>query len=289
MCTPYSYTCNTLTHIHTLYDLFSFFVCAGFHFVQVFTACKLRDDNSSEGFLKYTYDGNQSMYLDVPTATYIPTMPGAEIATQRWNSPSIRMGEIHKKELENICVERLVRFTDHGREYLERKVRPGVKVMRREPGEVTMLHCLVYGFYPRAVDVKWMKNRTDEVPTYQTTHVLPNPDGTYQIRVSVEVIPQEGDSYSCYVDHSSLEEPLLVDWDPEQEVPLSVIISVGVISVLVLIAVVVGVVIYRMTRGLPAEMKKSSATAVTAVAEDRDLLCMSMRPPLLPPARLTSR
>ncbi|XP_066435933.1 major histocompatibility complex class I-related gene protein-like isoform X2 [Eleutherodactylus coqui] len=217
----------------------------GFHFVQVFTACKLRDDNSSEGFLKYTYDGNQSMYLDVPTATYIPTMPGAEIATQRWNSPSIRMGEIHKKELENICVERLVRFTDHGREYLERKVRPGVKVMRREPGEVTMLHCLVYGFYPRAVDVKWMKNRTDEVPTYQTTHVLPNPDGTYQIRVSVEVIPQEGDSYSCYVDHSSLEEPLLVDWDPEQEVPLSVIISVGVISVLVLIAVVVGVVIYR--------------------------------------------
>ncbi|KAG9494525.1 hypothetical protein GDO78_002051 [Eleutherodactylus coqui] len=33
-------------------------------------------------------------------------------------------------------------------------------------------------------------------------------------------------------------------------------------------------------------MKKSSATAVTAVAEDRDVLCMSMGPPLLQPAQL---
>ncbi|XP_066437477.1 zinc-alpha-2-glycoprotein-like isoform X2 [Eleutherodactylus coqui] len=217
----------------------------GFHFVQVLSACELRDDNSTELFLKYTYDGNQTAYLDIQSATYIPTMPGAEITTQRWNSPSIRLGEIHKRELENICVDRLMRYTEYAKEYLEWKAWQGVKVTGRESGEVTKLHCLVYGFYPRAVDVKWMKNRTDEVPTYETTHVLPNPDGTYQIRVSVEVIPQEGDSYSCYVDHSSLEEPLLVDWDPEQEVPLSIIISVGVISVLVLTAVVVGVVIYR--------------------------------------------
>ncbi|KAG9484975.1 hypothetical protein GDO78_008203 [Eleutherodactylus coqui] len=42
-----------------------------------------------------------------------------------------------------------------------------------------------------------------------------------------------------------------------------------------------------VTRGLLAEMKKSSATAVTAVAEDRNALCMSMGLPLLPPAPLT--
>ncbi|XP_066437463.1 class I histocompatibility antigen, F10 alpha chain-like isoform X3 [Eleutherodactylus coqui] len=217
----------------------------GLHFVQVFNGCELRDDGSTAGYELYRYDGGEYMYLDIKTATFIPTSAPAQIITQRWNSPDVKMGERTKYYLEDVCIRSLKIFLEYGREDLERRVQPRVKVMGRESGEVTKLHCLAYGFYPRAVDVKWMKNRADEVPTYQTTHVIPNPDGTYQIRVSVEVIPQEGDSYSCYVDHSSLEEPLLVDWDPEQEVPLSVIISVGVISVLVLIAVVVGVVIYR--------------------------------------------
>ncbi|CAJ0951321.1 unnamed protein product [Ranitomeya imitator] len=88
------------------------------------------------------------------------------------------------------------------------EVRPQVKVSGQEKGDAMKLHCQVYGFYPRPVDVKWM-NGKDEVHSYETTRVLPNPDGTYQIRVSTEVTPKDGDSYSCYVDHSSLEEPLL--------------------------------------------------------------------------------
>ncbi|XP_075692684.1 class I histocompatibility antigen, F10 alpha chain-like isoform X2 [Rhinoderma darwinii] len=123
------------------------------------------------------------------------------------------------------------------------EVRPGVKVTGRESGEVTKLHCQVYGFHPRAVDVKWMKNGIDEVRSYESTRVLPNPDGTYQIRVTAEVIPKEDDSYSCYVDHSSLEKPLLVKWELKQDLPLSVIISVVVI--IVLTSVITGAIIYR--------------------------------------------
>ncbi|CAJ0957370.1 unnamed protein product [Ranitomeya imitator] len=91
-------------------------------------------------------------------------------------------------------------------------VQPQVKVSGQEKGDAMKLHCQVYGFHPRAVDVKWM-NGEDEVHSYETTNVLPNPDGTYQIRVSAEVTPKDGDRYSCYVDHSSLEEPLLIQWD----------------------------------------------------------------------------
>ncbi|XP_066437468.1 class I histocompatibility antigen, F10 alpha chain-like isoform X2 [Eleutherodactylus coqui] len=217
----------------------------GLHFVQVITGCELRDDGSTTGYEQFRYDGREYMYLDVQAATYIPTMAEAQITTERWNSPDVRMWEGTKYYLEKVCIPNLKGYMESGRQDLERRVQPGVKVMGWESGEITKLHCLVYGFYPRAVDVKWIKNRTDEVPTYQTTHVLPNPDGTYQIRVTAEVIPQEGDSYSCYVDHSSLEKPLFVDWDPEQDVPWSVIISVGVISVFVLMAAVVEVIIYR--------------------------------------------
>ncbi|XP_056419875.1 BOLA class I histocompatibility antigen, alpha chain BL3-7-like isoform X4 [Hyla sarda] len=125
------------------------------------------------------------------------------------------------------------------------EVRPGVKVTGLESGKVTKLHCWVYGFHPRAVDVKWMKNKVDDVPTYDATRILPNPDGTYQIRVTAEVIPQEGNSYSCYVDHSSLEEPLYVKWEPRQHSAPAVIISVVVFIILLLSFVIAGVLIYK--------------------------------------------
>ncbi|CAJ0939697.1 unnamed protein product [Ranitomeya imitator] len=122
-------------------------------------------------------------------------------------------------------------------------VRPQVKVSGQEKGDTVKLHCQVYGFHPRAVDVKWMKNKEDEVHSYETTHVLPNPDGTYQIRVSTEVTPKDGDRYSCYVDHRSLEEPLYIVWEPEKS-------SVWVIAVVVALVVVAvfgigGFIFYR--------------------------------------------
>ncbi|XP_073400086.1 class I histocompatibility antigen, F10 alpha chain-like isoform X3 [Dendrobates tinctorius] len=121
-------------------------------------------------------------------------------------------------------------------------VRPQVKVSGQEKGDTVKLHCQVYGFHPRAVDVKW-KNKEDEVHSYETTHVLPNPDGTYQIRVSAEVTPKDGDRYSCYVDHSSLEKPQYIVWEPEKS-------SVWVIAVVVAVVVVAllgigGFIFYR--------------------------------------------
>ncbi|XP_069841625.1 class I histocompatibility antigen, F10 alpha chain-like [Dendropsophus ebraccatus] len=215
----------------------------GFHFLQVKYGCDLRDDGSTNGYHQFRYDGRDFMYLDVPTATYIPTMAEAQITTDRWNSPDVRMGELEKITLENTCIETLKTYLKYGREYLERKVRPGVRVTGRESGDITTLYCLVYGFQPRAVDVKWVKNRIDDIPTDETTGVLPNPDGTYQIRVTAEVIPKDGDSYSCYVDHSSLEEPLLVRWEPKQHSPLAVII--GAVAIVLVFPSVVAVLIYR--------------------------------------------
>uniref|UniRef100_A0A8C5QMY0 Ig-like domain-containing protein n=1 Tax=Leptobrachium leishanense TaxID=445787 RepID=A0A8C5QMY0_9ANUR len=92
-------------------------------------------------------------------------------------------------------------------------IRPEVKVCSRPSGSAMKLHCQVYGFHPRDVDVNWKKNGMD-IPSDEAKQVLPNSDGTYQIRASVEVTPEDGASYSCHVDHSSLDEPLLVMCDP---------------------------------------------------------------------------
>ncbi|XP_069602303.1 class I histocompatibility antigen, F10 alpha chain-like [Ranitomeya imitator] len=215
----------------------------GLHIVQVMMSCELRDDGGGgSGHQQYRYDGREYMFFDTQTETYIPTMRGAEITTQRWNSLDVRINERAKNFLENTCINRLKKFIKYGKKDLERRVRPRVKVTGRVSGDVTKLHCQVYGFHPRPVDVKWMIGE-DEVHSYETTHVLPNPDGTYQIRVSTEVTPKDGDRYSCYVDHSSLEEPLLVQWEPPQASHLTVVITV-VSIVLILTPVIAGVILY---------------------------------------------
>ncbi|XP_044124480.1 class I histocompatibility antigen, F10 alpha chain-like [Bufo gargarizans] len=240
----------------------------GFHFAQVMHSCELKDDGSIVSYEEFRYDGREYMYLDIETGLFISTMAEAQITTQRWNSPDVRAGERIRNYLANECIDRLRRYVVYGREDLERRVRPGVKVTGRKSDKVTKLHCLVYGFHPRAVDVKWMKNGIDEVPSYETTHVLPNPDGTYQIRVSVEVIPKEGERYSCYVDHSSLEEPLLVKLEPEQDSPLMIII---IVVVVVLICVIAVVVLFKKIRNSYTAANTSDTPADTSNEVDEEL------------------
>ncbi|KAM4019732.1 major histocompatibility complex class I-related gene protein-like isoform 1-T1 [Anomaloglossus baeobatrachus] len=232
----------------------------GFHFLQVIESCELRDDGSTVGYQQFRYDGAEYMYLDIETGSLIPIMAESRIVAHRWNRPDIRIGESSKIYLEIECIRRLKRFVEHGREVLERRVRPRVKVSGQEKGDTMKLHCQVYGFHPRAVDVRWM-NGEDEVPLYETTDVIPNPDGTYQIRVSAEVTPKEGDRFSCYVDHSSLEEPLLVQWETKQSTVPAVIISAVVIIIVVLTSV--GIIIYK-------KKKKNYSVVIAPVSSGAD-------------------
>ncbi|XP_077137992.1 class I histocompatibility antigen, F10 alpha chain-like isoform X1 [Ranitomeya variabilis] len=233
----------------------------GFHSFQVMSGCKLRDDGGITGYHQFGYDGREFLALDTQTWTYVPTMAQAQaqITAQRWNSPDLQVGERYKNYVENICTEYLKKYVENGREDLERRVRPQVKVSGQEKGDTVKLHCQVYGFHPRAVDVKWMKNK-DEVHSYETTHVLPNPDGTYQIRVSAEVTPKDGDRYSCYVDHHSLEEPLYIVWEPEKS-------SVWVIALVVALVVVAvlgigGFIFYRKRNAGYKETDTSDTSSV---------------------------
>ncbi|XP_077340775.1 class I histocompatibility antigen, F10 alpha chain-like isoform X3 [Lithobates pipiens] len=218
----------------------------GIHIVQRMFGCELRDDGTTEGYEQHGYDGRDFMSLDTQRGIYIPTMNEAQITTQRLNSPEERWGERYNNYLKNECIESLQKHINNGREDLEKRVPPEVKVWgHRQSDDVTRLQCLVYGFHPRPVDVKWVRNGKDDVPSDEMSPILPHPDGTYQIRVSVEVPTREGDTYSCHVDHSSLgDETLSVKWEPPGNgLSLGVIIG-AVIGIIVLLAAIIAVVIW---------------------------------------------
>uniref|UniRef100_A0A8C5PYZ9 Ig-like domain-containing protein n=1 Tax=Leptobrachium leishanense TaxID=445787 RepID=A0A8C5PYZ9_9ANUR len=167
----------------------------GFHIGQRMFGCELRGDGSTRGYDQFGYDGKDHMVLDPERWVYYALVDQAQVTTQKWNSPEERAGERSKNYMENICIPWLRKYLVYGEEELERRVHPEVKVSDQNVNGVTKLHCQVYGFYPRDVDVKWEKNGID-VLSYEAKHVLPNSDGTYQIRVTVEVAAEDREGHS---------------------------------------------------------------------------------------------
>ncbi|XP_075437018.1 class I histocompatibility antigen, F10 alpha chain-like isoform X2 [Ascaphus truei] len=265
----------------------------GIHIVQYMYGCELRGDGSSRGYNQYGYDGKEFLSLDTERWTYVSTAPEAQITAQRWNSAEVNEAQRRRNYLENICIPWLQKYITYGREELGRRVRPEVAVTSRQSDSATMLHlrpevavtsrqtdsatmlhCKVYGFYPRDVDVKWVRNGKDDVISHEAKQILPHPDGSYQIRVTVEVPAREGDSYSCHVDHSSLEEPLLVLWEPKNSDTIPPYIIIAVVGVLVVIAAGVGFYVCKKRSGnkmpgacyYPAAKSDNSPASPTACA-----------------------
>ncbi|XP_078497697.1 saoe class I histocompatibility antigen, A alpha chain-like isoform X2 [Lissotriton helveticus] len=215
----------------------------GFHIIQYMYGCELRADGSIGGFRQHAFDGHDFLSFDKDRLTYTAVMDAARITQDQWNSDRIFIQQ-GKEYLEGTCIEYLKKHLKNGAERL-RTVAPQTIVTRRKNGGRTFLTGYAYGFYPRDIEVKWVRNGV-EMPL-ESMDILPNPDGTYQVRTTVKV--QEGDDEKMYryeVYHSSLPDTVTVMY--ENKSPPMGVISGGVIGALVgvgLIAAVVWVVYSR--------------------------------------------
>ncbi|XP_036895328.1 T-cell surface glycoprotein CD1b-like isoform X2 [Sturnira hondurensis] len=70
------------------------------------------------------------------------------------------------------------------------------------PGHL-LLVCHVSGFYPKPAWVMWMKGEKEQTGTHQGD-ILPNADGTWYLRVTLDVVAGETANLNCRVKHSSL-------------------------------------------------------------------------------------
>ncbi|XP_078497839.1 class I histocompatibility antigen, Gogo-OKO alpha chain-like [Lissotriton helveticus] len=208
----------------------------GLHMVQNMFGCELRDDGSMGGFRQDAFDGHDFISFDKDRQTYTAAMDAARITQDRWNSGRIE-AQRWKDFLEGECIEYLKKYLKLGEERLQ-TVAPQTMVTRRKNGARTFLTGYAYGFYPRDIEVKWVRNGV-EMP-WESMDILPNPDGTYQAQKTVEV--QEGDDEKMYryeVDHSSLPDTVTVMYE-EKSPPMGVIIGV-VIGALVGVGLVAAV------------------------------------------------
>ncbi|XP_068519973.1 HLA class II histocompatibility antigen, DM beta chain-like [Anas acuta] len=88
------------------------------------------------------------------------------------------------------------------------------------------LSCHIWGFCPPEVTVIWLHNGDIVEPDdYNPISAIPNDDWSYQTLVA----PVAGDTYTCSVQHVSLQEPLLEDWSPGLMPEVTILVVVATV------------------------------------------------------------
>uniref|UniRef100_A0AAQ6IVQ7 Ig-like domain-containing protein n=1 Tax=Anabas testudineus TaxID=64144 RepID=A0AAQ6IVQ7_ANATE len=172
----------------------------GVHILQEMSGCEWDDHHQdSVGFDHYGYDGEEFTSFDVRTMSWV---------TQKNNF------------LINICPQWLKRYLQYGKMFFARK------------GD--NLNCHATGFYPDRASMFWRKDGEEIHEDVDHGEILPNHDGTFQMRVDLNISsvkPEDWSRYDC-VFHLS---------DKPRNLSVSVIV---VVLVIVLIAAA-GFIIYK--------------------------------------------
>uniref|UniRef100_A0A3P9DR01 H-2 class II histocompatibility antigen, A-U alpha chain n=1 Tax=Maylandia zebra TaxID=106582 RepID=A0A3P9DR01_9CICH len=84
-----------------------------------------------------------------------------------------------------------------------------------EFGEKNYLICYVTGFYPAPVNVSWTKNGQKVTEGSSINVPYLNKDWTFTQISRLQFTPQQGDIYSCAVQHLALTEPLTKIYEVE--------------------------------------------------------------------------
>ncbi|XP_008981067.1 zinc-alpha-2-glycoprotein [Callithrix jacchus] len=184
----------------------------GSHTLQGRFGCEIQNNRSTGAFWEYTYDERGYIKFDKEIPAWIPLDPAAHITKQKWEAEPDYVLRA-KAYLEKECPATLRKYLNYSKSILDRQDPPSVMVTSHQAqGEDKKLKCLAYSFYPREIDMHWTRAGEVQEPD-SGGDVLYSGNGTYQAWVVVQVSPKDTAPYSCYVQHSSLAQPLVVPED----------------------------------------------------------------------------
>ncbi|CAM4734232.1 unnamed protein product [Leuciscus chuanchicus] len=178
--------------------------------------------------------------------------------------------EIYKLHYVNIYYPRC---TTDLRSYLKkratqgkRKVKPRVRLIKKANSDSGgfRVSCLATGFYPRHINLTLFRDG-QPVSDHEITggDLLPNGDGTYQMRKSLE-ISADKHKYSCSVTHLSLDNKLHVTLEFDPGEPFKSVIPSVLIVLALLLVFGTGAVIYKYKRRRAASSKGDYSSASTS-------------------------
>nr|AAN78091.1 non-classical MHC class I antigen [Squalus acanthias] len=220
----------------------------GPHLFQWMKKVEVNDDVLVKWDVLFRFDGKDFIRLDQQTMNWVVVRSEAQsLERQFTKEPDWR--NTWRENLEHTVVVGLNDLLQKGKQFVERKSRPVVYVFdRKRPLDSSVaVSCLVTGFYPRFIEVVWQRNE-DFVSGVESPGLLPNHDGTYQIKITLTLAAEDEAEYWCHVTHSSLSETQTEPWVPERSPTVrGVAIAAGILGIVAVVCVTVRICTRKKT------------------------------------------
>ncbi|KAK0155645.1 Major histocompatibility complex class I-related gene protein [Merluccius polli] len=176
----------------------------GVHMYQVMSGCEWDDeDDTTDGYEQYGYDGEDFIVLDLKNLRWIAPTPQAFISKLKWDQNRAQL-EYLKNYINKECVTWLKKYLDYGKSTLQRT---GSHMTRGDPPPqwCAMLQASTL----TRVVVFWRRDGDELYEHVDHGEVLPNPDGTFQVSVDLDLtsVPREDwRRYECVVQLKGIED-----------------------------------------------------------------------------------
>ncbi|KAM6182329.1 HLA class II histocompatibility antigen, DP beta 1 chain [Erethizon dorsatum] len=223
------------------------------YLLQVRSDCYAR--NGTQRLVeRYVYNREETVRFDSDVGEFRAVTELGRPDAEYWNSQK-EVLEQKRAELDTVCRHNYE--LDEGFT-LQRRVQPKVHVSPSKKGTLqhhNQLICHVTDFYPGNIEVRWFLNGQEETAGIESTNLIHNGDWTFQMLVMLEMTPQQGDVYTCHVEHPSLDSPVTVEWKAQSDSARNKKLTGVGGSVLGLIFLAVGIFMHIRS-------KKGTSTAV---------------------------
>ncbi|XP_067235698.1 major histocompatibility complex class I-related gene protein-like [Chanodichthys erythropterus] len=213
---------------------------------QVMALCEhLDNDKSGQMITKNAYRGSTIDELHFLDGKF--TYHGSLNFTTQQIKPYLELSMWrHENIFYPACIKTLKNYLKKRGTQVNRKIKPRVRLIQKSNSDSGgfRVSCLATGFYPRHINLTLFRDG-QPVPDHEITggDLLPNGDGTYQMRKSLE-ISADKHKYTCSATHLSLDNKLDVTLEYEHGEPFK---SVTPSVLMVLTLMVFGTAAYAKT------------------------------------------
>ncbi|XP_026080882.1 H-2 class II histocompatibility antigen, A-U alpha chain [Carassius auratus] len=183
---------------------------------KIYKAHHLVGCSATEREDMYGLDGEEIFYYDFNKNKTVVAVP--EFADSD-SFPTDFEPCVHSTKM---CKDFLALFTNNNEHQAEQADPPQTSIYPRTDvvvGAENTLICHVTGFFPPPVRVFWSKNSVNVTENITLSQYRPSSDGTYDLFSTLKIIPLEGETDSCTVNHKSLQQPQTNIWDVEAVLP----------------------------------------------------------------------
>uniref|UniRef100_UPI003AADBBE4 major histocompatibility complex class I-related gene protein-like n=1 Tax=Centroberyx gerrardi TaxID=166262 RepID=UPI003AADBBE4 len=230
------------------------------------------DDETGDvsGYDQFGYDGEDWLVLDLKTLTWIAPTPQAVITKQNWDNDKANLAFLQNYFTKE-CIDWLKKYVDYGKSTLQRTVLPSVSLLQKSPS--SPVSCHTTGFYPDRGMLFWRRDGEELQDLMDQGEILPNHDGTFQMRVQLNVSsvkPEDWGKYECVFQLSDVKDDIVTKLDPAviktNNPGINTALVIGVVAgLLLLLAIcIAGVFIWRRNNNgfKPANTSETSSTEV---------------------------